>query len=603
MIQSVDAPEFDLRRHLRALRRRKGLIALLVLLGIASSLIVSWRQDPVYEGEAKVLLQRRTTEALFASESEEEPEPARVVKNEMEVIKSEPVEAAVREQLGPGTKVAVSQVGDTDVVKVKGRSTDRVRAAAIAKAYATAYIEFRRAEVLEDLNAATTNVQGKINALQGQVDSLDKQISEVVDRQIAAALAQARAVNPQAVDPSQYLRSEPVAGLSARREQLLSQQAVLKQQLDQLQLDAELRTGGAQLVTTTAIPTFEVTPHPVRTAIVALVLSLLVGIGLAFLLEYLDDRIRTKEDLDGLMPEVPVLGLTPVLPKWKDRSLPYLVTVAEPSSPAAESFRSLRTALQFVGVERPPRVFQVTSARSGEGKTTVVSNLAVVLARAGQRVVIVDADLRRPRLHEFFGLSNSVGLTSLFVPATTLETALQSVPGVENLALLPSGPLPPDPSELLSAKQTARVLADLQADFDVVLVDCPPVLPVADAIALSAWVDATILVVAAGMTARKEVRRTLELLNHAEAHLVGSVLTRVTVDADYGYQYEYAPQRAQRSLRGRARDHVAQDTVLSTPPAGNGDTPAGSNKPTVERVGPRDDAVHAPDDSKPTFSG
>jgi capsular exopolysaccharide synthesis family protein len=261
------------------------------------------------------------------------------------------------------------------------------------------------------------------------------------------------------------------------------------------------------------------------------------GIGLAFVAEHLDDSVRSKEDLERSAPNLPVVGTIPAVPSWKDRSDTVVMSQTEPSSAVAEAYRSLRTAVRFLTIDRSVRVIQITSPNVSEGKSTTVANLAVALARAGERVVVVCCDLRRPRIHRFFNLSNEVGFTSVIMGQTPLSEAVQAVPDQERLLLLASGELPPNPSELLSSARAAKVFEALQKEASVVLVDCPPVLPVTDAAVLSARCDATLLVATVGTTGRKEVERSLELLRQVNAPLLGMVLNGTTAESGYGYVY------------------------------------------------------------------
>jgi capsular exopolysaccharide synthesis family protein len=176
----------------------------------------------------------------------------------------------------------------------------------------------------------------------------------------------------------------------------------------------------------------------------------------------------------------------------------------------------------------------VTSASAQEGKTTTLANLAVAFARSGLRTVAVCCDLRRPRLHAFFGLDNAVGFTSVLLGNVALSKALQPVPGVDRLLILASGPLPPNPAELLSSSRTVELLRNLASQADIVLIDSPPVLPVTDSLVLSQRVDSTVLVSAAGTTTRKAVHRAAEMLHQVSAPLVGAVLNGVSEDSGYG---------------------------------------------------------------------
>jgi non-specific protein-tyrosine kinase len=238
-----------------------------------------------------------------------------------------------------------------------------------------------------------------------------------------------------------------------------------------------------------------------------------------------------------------VLGLIPAVKNWKDKTATEVVSLSAPTSPAAEAYRNLRTSVQFLALDRPFRVLEFTSPTAAEGKTTTVANLGVALAWAGQRVIIVCCDLRRPRIHEFFGLSNGVGFTSVLLGQASVTEACQLVPGQERLAVMASGPLPLNPSEVLISGRTGELLDSARAQADIVLLDCPPVIPVTDAAVLSRRCDATFLVASARDTSGRAVGRAVEVLSQVGAPLVGTILNRVTADDGYGYapRYEYYP--------------------------------------------------------------
>ena len=491
--------ELDLHDYLRIVGRRKQLIVVVVLLVVVPAVVFSLLQTPQYEGRAEVLLQPRTSETLFDPSSGVRVDPARQVQNEIRILSSAPVREAVRAQIGSAPKVSASAIGATDLIRVSARSTDPAQAASLANVYATSYIDFRRKQAVDDVLAASQQVQSKIAELQKQIDA---------------------------------------APGGAQKDSLVQAQSLFKQKLDQLQVDGALKQGGAQLVTPAAVPTSPVAPQPVRTAILALALGLLLGLGLAFLREFLDDSIKTKDDFERVAGGLPVLGLIPVVSAWRGKEGPYLVSQKDPTSPAAEAYRTLRTAVHFLGLDQPMRTLQVTSPNPQEGKTTTLTNLAVALARSGSTVAVVCCDLRRPRVHEFFGLRNDVGFTSVLLGKVGLAGAMQEVPDQPRLSLLASGPLPPNPSELLSSRRTVEVFGSLQAEYDIVLIDAPPVLPVTDALVLSGRVDATLLVAVAGATTRKEVARAVELLRQVDAPLVGGVLNGVDTQGSYGYAYQ-----------------------------------------------------------------
>lgn len=214
---------------------------------------------------------------------------------------------------------------------------------------------------------------------------------------------------------------------------------------------------------------------------------------------------------------------------------PRLITLTDPWSPAAEAYRTLRTNLTFAGLDQPLEALVVTSPAPEEEKSVAVANLAVTMAQGERRTILVDADLRRPRLHAIFGVPNDRGLTTMFVdPEAMANPPLMGV-GVENLWLLPSGPLPPNPADLLGSRRMDDVLAALRARADVLLFDAPPIVAVTDAAVLGRKVDGVLLVMTAGRTRRDHALQAKELLERAHVRLVGVVLTNVPVSRTRRY--------------------------------------------------------------------
>ena len=213
-----------------------------------------------------------------------------------------------------------------------------------------------------------------------------------------------------------------------------------------------------------------------------------------------------------------------------------LVTLTEPSSPASEAYRALRTNIHFSSLDNPLKSLLVTSTDPGEGKSTTLANLAVTMAQAGNRVLVIDCDLRRPSQHRVFGLKNTAGLTTMMVETQAMERPPVQETAVPNLSVLSSGPLPPNPSELLGSRRMADVLAQLKAEADILLLDAPPVTAVADAAILASKVDGVLLVVHANKTKRDLARRAKGILQKANANLLGVVLNNVKLDASM-YRY------------------------------------------------------------------
>ncbi len=261
-------------------------------------------------------------------------------------------------------------------------------------------------------------------------------------------------------------------------------------------------------------------------------LGLVGGIAFALLMEMLDTAIYTPDDI-LYDTEVDFLGVIPLA----ESEQAQLVTLAAPRSPPTEAYRTLRSNINFAILDRPAQKFLITSAGSGEGKSVVTANLGLVFAQAGESVIVVDSDLRRPNLYRLFTLDSTPGLTSVLMGETAIEDALQETE-VENLRVLTSGPLPPNPAELLDSSHMDDFIEDVVNYADIVLFDSPPAIMLADAIILSAKLDTTILVVESGQVTREALSETVRLINRAHGDILGVILNKMDISRS-GYYYYY----------------------------------------------------------------
>lgn len=302
-------------------------------------------------------------------------------------------------------------------------------------------------------------------------------------------------------------------------------------------------TGGTapvtvRLVQSAPLPTSPVSPSPMRDFALGFVLGTMLGVGMAVLRHTLDRTVKTTEVLSQLV-EAPVLGAT--IHDMAAKTSP-LVMYDAPQSPLAESFRQLRTSLQYVDLDNTSKLIVVTSALPEEGKTTTSVNLAIALAQGGARVAIVEADLRRPKAAQYLGMENAVGLTSVLTGQVDLDTALQPW-GDGMFDFLGSGPLPPNPSELLASRQMTDVLDVLAARYDIVLFDAPPTLPVADAAVLAARCHGALFIARHGKATLDQVSAAADTLHRVSANIFGVILTmapRSKRGGGYGYEYSYS---------------------------------------------------------------
>jgi polysaccharide biosynthesis transport protein len=342
----------------------------------------------------------------------------------------------------------------------------------------------------------------------------------------------------------------------------------LLQKLKEAGVAAGLKSNNFRIVDAARPPTSPIEPNVPRNLLFSIMLGLATGVGLAFLLEGLDNTIRTTEQaqmISGLAP----LGMIPLGSKSardgpnpkrlviaSSKEAVELVTQVRPQSQMAESYRALRTSLLLSNLGAPPRVIMVTSALPQEGKTTTSINVAVVLAQKGVRVLLIDADLRRPSIHKTLGLGPRSGLSNVLTGSTTLEQSITRTNILPNLYILPAGTPPPNPAELLASANMRDVLAQLREEYDHVVVDTPPSLSVTDAVVLSPRADAVILVIRSGQTTKQALRRSRDVLASVGAKVIGVLLNAVDLTSpDYYYYYEYQGKYA----RYYQEDEVSSD--------------------------------------------
>jgi succinoglycan biosynthesis transport protein ExoP len=486
--------EPSLRSYLQVLRKRRWWVTAFTLLGLVASLVLSLTRQNLYSASAQLLVRATGGITLALGSSQYSVTPTDV-QTELQLVTSAQVQDLVRKQLGSTPPVSAAEVGQTNVIAVTAVDPDPARAALIANTYARAFVSSSTAATISNLAAAE-------NQLTGQIQALDKEIGR---------------------------KSGSAAQLSA----LSNQQAVLKGQLAQLQVAGTVASTGLEFVTPALVPTSPSSPKPTQDALLGLLAGLVLGIGAAFLRDNLDDTLTTSESLNQVNG-APVLAMVPMVASWKKIENPVMVAVSEPTSPAAEAYRSLRTSLQFSRQDGALRTILVTSSHAREGKTATVANLGAVFAQAGERVVLVSCDLRRPRLSQSSVPAGAPELSAVLSGQLSLDEALTPVAGVEGLWSLSTRAAVHNPTEMLSSRRAKELFSELAERFDLVLVDTPPVLPVADAMILTAYADGVLLVVASGQTRRAELQRTSEKLAQANAPVVGTVLNKVITYSGYG---------------------------------------------------------------------
>src|SRR5215470_9658181 len=332
----------------------------------------------------------------------------------------------------------------------------------------------------------------------------------------------------------------------------------LLQKLKEAGVTAGLRSNNIRQVDIARTPEAPAEPNIPRNLGFALALGLTSGIGLAFLLEGVDNTVRTPEQAQAISA-LPSLGMIPLgskspgdansrgLSVAASKEAVELITLSRPQSQMSESYRALRTSLLLTSLGAPPKTILITSALPQEGKTTTSINTATVLAQKGTRVLLIDADLRRPSIHKTLGMGPRAGLSNVLTGGTTLQQATVRSTLLPSLFILPAGTPPPNPAELLASSQMVDLLAELRDQYDHIIVDTPPTLSVTDAVVLSTRADAVVLVIRSGQTTKPALRRSRDILAQVNARVAGVLLNAVDLDSpDYYYYYEYQGKYGQR---------------------------------------------------------
>jgi non-specific protein-tyrosine kinase len=498
----------QLREYLSILRLRKWWIALAIVLVVGSALAFSFRQPPIYVSEAEVYVNPvpLTTEQGGA-------EPFLNLETESRLAASPAVAQIVKEDLGDtGLSLAellanltVSAEPDTEILLFqyshRTPRTAAIRAQAFAKAYLTSRVQ-----------GVSRNLSAQLDLLQSQIDALDEQLAATTDPD--------------------------------RRDQIQGERFLLVQQQAALTASASSNLTAGEVFQPAEIPNQPASPDHVKTGILALLAALPLGAGLALLRERFDDRLRGRADLETHAGAA-VLAVVPRVAAWRDDTDSPVVTLQEPKSAAAEAYKTLRTSVLFAAAQRGMETLLVTSSNAREGKSSTTANLGVALAQSGKRVILVSADLRKPRLHRFFRAQNGLGLTNVLAGERNALEVLSWV-GVENLRLLPSGPVPGNPAELLGSDAMDSLLRELRDASDFVLIDAAPVLPVADAMTLTPFVDAILFVADARRTTRGAIAQARQQLDQVNARVIGTVLNNFDPSRSPGSAHQHYGYNAYR---------------------------------------------------------
>lgn len=581
----------ELREYLRIVQRWFWLLVLGLVLGGVGGFVFSHYQTPVYQASTRAMVMRPPQESAsdYTYLSDQQ-----LTQTYIQLLSTQPLLDAASAELGYQVvreQVSVQQIRDTQVIQLTVEDQAPGRTVEIANALIAQLIDQNETFQASRFASAEASLREQIQQMEGQIAGIQTVITQISTQNLKDQIAQLEAQIAPLQDEVSTLEQEIVALPTWKTENkilIAEKQARIDQIRPLLNVYQEIysnlivlgkpfENGGSedlrleQLQTTlglyqqiyinllnslesirlarlqntpnivqiepAALPDEPIRPRTLVNTILATVLGFMLAAGIVFLIEHLDDTLKDPEDIERALG-IPVLGFVAEM-QYKDKSAEEVYVTRQPRSPVSEAFRSLRTNLEFASVQQPIQTLLVTSPGPSEGKTTVAANLAAIFSQAEKRVALLDADMRRPHVHRFLGLSNREGLSTLFRNQSPPQAVARFKDNLPHLMVITSGSLPPNPAELLGSEKMAQILHDLQALNDMVVIDTPPSL-VADAQVLAARVDAVLFVIQPGVTHADAARSALETFKRAGARVVGVVLNRIPRNRSYyygGYKY------------------------------------------------------------------
>ncbi len=504
----MDNDVIDLHAQSVVLRRRWRVIVLMTLLGLGAAYALAYAETPTYIARAEVLVDPLTSQTP-ANGVLVQPEE---VSTQLQVLGSVPVANLVIKELGlPDTPsqllktVTVISVDDTRVLSVEATRTSAEDAAAIANAFGEHYLDFRKSGAVAQAEAGRQAISEQFSTIEDLLSAIDEQLETATGSEEAA--------------------------LQAQRQGLLIQLSQLSSELSALNTSGTGTLEGGQILRPADVPANQAAPRPIRMALLGAIVGFMLGVGLAYVRDRYDDAVRDERRLEEALAGRPILGH---IPHWSGSRSGRIVTLIEPHSATSEAYRALSTNVRFLlaaAVANQPgrpanRTLLVSSAGPGEGKTSVAANLAVAACGVGLKVILVDADLRQPRLSHLFGLGDSPGLSDVLAGGDSARDHLIDV-GVDNLRVLPGGSAPPNPAELLASPAAKALIRELRKDCDLLIFDSAPILRVADSLELVAEAGVVLLVARNGQSRLRNLTATVARVKQVGGEVAGAVFNDI----------------------------------------------------------------------------
>lgn len=532
-VRTNSTEELELGDYVAILRRRWIFVLLPVLIVPWAAFFLSTSQPDRFVSEARVLLGDTAAQEAVDAGSQSTSFRNRVLENELRLATGDAADAEVASLFDVDVEnvptATVTAESNADILVFRATSQNPETAANVANAWATAYLDLKAEQTQSSIDGAVTQLETKLTDLQTEREEVRSELSLLEDR-LAGATDTTREQAQLRVDREESRISGSVTLIDAQIEATAAS-------ITDLTLSADLSLGSGPRVIGAATPAGSSSNAPAsRNIVLGLVIGSILGAALALLRENLDNAVRTPQDLEqlGLIH----LGSIPLDKNTEGREL-GLASLDDLESPQTAAYQKVRSALEFIAFEKDLTSLVVTSALQGEGKTTTSANLATVMAQANKRTILIDGDLRRPRIHKVFKTPQSPGMTNVVLDPSTLSEAAWPVPSLaESLVVLPAGSLPPHPASFLASPAFGSSIKRMTSLGDFTIIDGPPLLPVADTLTLAQHVSGVLIVVDAGRTSQDDLQRAVASLTQAGAQIIGAVLIGVKQSAKtYAYTY------------------------------------------------------------------
>lgn len=532
----------ELREYVGLLRKWLWLVILCIVIAGAATYFISKRTTPIYEASATLRVNQANSNPAVNTAYADVLTSERLARTYASLLTARPVleETARRVGIEPkslATAVTVTTVRDTLLLQVKVEGPNPTLIADVANVLPQVFIDKDREQQLGQVSRYRDTLQTELDAtladLTRATDELAKATDSTEKTRLEASVAQYRTTYSSLLANAQQAR-------------LAEAQA----------------TNNIVVAEPAAVPEVPVRPRTLTNTLLAAVIGALLAIGAAFLIEYLDDTVKTADDVN----RVTGLSTLGAIARLKETNgTRQLIAWLKTKAPESEAYRTLRTNIQFSSVDKPVKTLLVTSSSPGEGKSTTAANLAVVLAQTGQKVIVVDTDLRRPVLHKVFGAPNNTGLTTALLGDPAQVGAHLQPTEIENLSVLTSGPIPPNPSELLGSHRMKALVEALSGLADIVIFDSPPVLAVTDAAVLARQIDGVLLVADAGSTKEHALATATAELDKTGGNVLGVALNRLDARRGYNYYYYYYYTEEETGERKRRQGRRSEGLRIRMP--------------------------------------